>query len=178
MRLALLLVVPSLAVSTETRAQSFAQVEFGSRVRLTIPNRDLKQYEETFYRVSGDTLVLESMWCLLTDVTKLEVFTEPRSHVGKGARIGAGVGTGIGVTLSALWIANDCEFVYSSGCETGEVWVMAGGVAALSLLGAITGGTIGSVLSSDGWENVRLDRLQVSIAPTRSGFGIGARIAF
>ena len=33
-------------------------------------------------------------------------------------------------------------------------------------------------IKTDRWEEVPLDRLKVSIAPTPSGFGIGARIAF
>jgi hypothetical protein len=40
------------------------------------------------------------------------------------------------------------------------------------------GTLVGERIKTDNWEEVPLDRLRVTVAPTRSGVGIAARIAF
>ena len=58
---------------------------------------------------------------------------------------------------------------------------MAGG-ALLHPLAALPAGVIGAglgaLVKSSRWEVVPLDRLQVSVVPTRRGFGLGVSIAF
>ncbi|NIM48165.1 MAG: hypothetical protein GTN78_20805 [Gemmatimonadales bacterium] len=172
---AVLLVVP---FATAVAQQQPPPLEPGQRVRVTVPTRDMNKHVETFRRLRGDTLVLESMRCPLSDVTRLEVHRGEKSKAGKGALFGGLVGAGLGVVASVVWAAHDCEFIDNVGCEGEEVAVMAGGTAILGAAGALLGAGVGALIQTDRWEEVPLDRLRVSLVPQRDGFGIGASISF
>ena len=141
----------------------------GQRVRVTVPNLDLNKHEETFHQVRSDTLVLESLWCPLSDVTRLDVYAGRKSHFGLGLVIGAAVG---GAAGAVIFGREDACFTHGEGC--------AGfGLAVGAASGALIGGLIGGLAwKTDKWEEVPLDRLRVSVVPQRGGFAFAASVRF
>lgn len=140
MRMIMLCTGLLLASSVPTATQDLP-LQVHQRVRLAVPSRDLRKHQDTFERVSGDTLVLQSLQLPLADVTRLE------RHEGRGFKVGNVVMCGALVAIPA------------------------------AAVGLVIGGGIGALMKSDKWEDVPLDRLRVSVVPTRHGFGVGARIA-
>jgi hypothetical protein len=67
MRLGTLLAMFVLASPTDAVAQELP-LQPGQRVRVTAPALDLNEYEDTLRPLCGDTLVLESLSCPLSDV--------------------------------------------------------------------------------------------------------------
>ena len=80
----------------------------------------------------------------------------------KGAAVGGGIG-------AIMLVTN--KLVGSSDVEESFFLLMTG-------VGVVFGAVVGAMTEGERWEEVPLDRLRVSIAPTRNGIGIGARIAF
>jgi hypothetical protein len=149
-----IIAVLTIASLTDAVAQEQLPLEPGQRVRL----------------------VLGSLWCPLTDVTRLEVHAGRRAFTGRGALIGAGAGILVGIPVGIIEQSRyDCdpENAWAPCIPPGPTIPLMFG-----LLGAGLGALTGSFIKTDRWEEVPLDRLQVSIAPSRNGIGIGARIAF
>jgi hypothetical protein len=105
---------------------------------------------------------------LLADVTRLEVYAGQKSRRWAGAAIGAAVGGAVAVIVVGPGIG--CS-PHATICD--ETWIA---VAVAS--GALVGGFVGGWWKVDSWIEVPLDQLQVSIAPTGRGFGIGVRVGF
>jgi len=147
-------------------------LEPGARVRVTVPSRDLTKHVESFRQLRADTLVLESMWLPLSDVTRLDLYAGRQSHTLAGAGIGFLVGAGIGaIVVASAGDLDNCDPFSATECA-----LILGGIPAG--VGLLIGTVAGALSKTDKWEEVPLDRLQVSIVPTRNGFGVGARIAF
>jgi len=163
-----LVTVLAVASSTSIIAQEQA-LQPGQRVRVTVPSLDLSKHQDTFQRVAGDTLVLSSAGYALPDVTRFDVYAGRKSHLWLGAGIGLLAGA---ITGAVTWTSiGDCGFVDDSECRFYGSLLFGG-------VGAVAGGVVGLLIKTDRWEEVPLDRLRLSIAPTRNGLGIGARIAF
>lgn len=168
MRSAVILSALVLAGFTEAAAQGALSLVPGQRLRVTAPSLHLVQYEGTFRGVHGDTLVLESMSAPLSDVTRLDVHRGTGSRVLMGIALFLPLGAGVGY------------FVGSSAAEDGLTEGAAGicGTVIGGVVGLLLGGALGGATRVDKWEELPLDRLQVSIVPQRDGFGVGARVAF
>lgn len=195
LRVLMLFAVLFLAPFTDTVAQK-QWLQPGRRVRLSSPSTDLHNAVATVLWLHGDTVVVRSGGFRvnghghrLTDttvtsvplaaITELAVQRGTRSNTGTGAAMGLGVGALVGVGLAVATSASEKE------CSSDAMFCWettgadyAGGVVAIALLGGALGAIVGAVTKTDKWEEVPLDHLQVSIAPTRNGLGIGARIAF
>jgi len=103
---------------------------------------------------------------------RLEILQGHRSYKWPGAIIGAACGTLIGVGIGYAFTRED-----DWGNMSREIAMTVGGIG-LGILGIGIGALVGQAAKTDKWEEVPLDRLRVSVVPTRRGFGIGARIAF
>jgi hypothetical protein len=167
MRLGTLLAMFVLASPTDAVAQELP-LQPGQRVRVTtVPSRHLVGYDGTFQQVHGDTLILESMSLLLSDVMRLDAHKGTRTSVLLGMVLGLPIGAGVG-------------YLVGTGADE------AGGLEGMAeLVGAVVGGVIGlfaggalGATSVDKWEEVPLDRLRVSVVPTYRGVGLGASFAF
>jgi hypothetical protein len=184
MRYGLLVVLLVVTAAAGAAAQS-ELLQAGQRIRVTSPEFELDDVEATIVRVYGDTVVLRSTGSRvdstvttipLSRLTKLEVRVGQRSNIDKGIRTGVLVGGGVGLLVGAASAASDNSYVCSgAGC------VLQGTVGG-ALWGLLIGAAVGAFTHRDEWMEVRSsawsDRVQVGIAPTRNGVGIGARIAF
>ena len=93
----------------------------------------------------------------------------------KGARIGLLIGGPIGFVLG-LASGDDPPGGFFS-LSAGEK--AAFGFLALGFVGSIVGSIAGAALPGDGWEEVPLDRLRVSLGPQPDGrFGLGLSVRF
>ncbi len=178
MRVLAVLAVLALAASSGALGQE-QPLQPGQRVRVTVPILDVNKHKATFQRMSGDTLVLDSESYSLSDVTRLDVYRGRKSNTAKGALYGVLIGTSLGAIASVAWIADDCEFIDTSGCGSDETVVMIGGTVVLAVVGSGIGAGIGALTKTDKWDQVPLDRLRVSVVPQRGGrFGFGVSVAF
>ena len=169
---AVLLVLPLTATVAQ---EAPPPLEPGTRVRVTAP--DIDKYDGTLQAMRGDTLTVDTLRIAVASVTRLDVYRGQKSKTGKGALIGAGVGFVAGA-LTGLALCGErgtpCE---SDGSDyTAAAAVILGGGGAL--LGAGIGAVVGSQIKGDRWEEVPLDRLQVSFVPQRDGFTLGFSVAF
>jgi len=141
----------------------------GQRVRVTVPSLDVNKHKTTFQRLHGDTLVFSSASYAVSDVTRLDVHSGRKSHTWAGAGIGFLVGAvGGGIAGHQFGL-----------CEDNKAECALGGAGVFGLGGSLLGAAVGGfVWKTDKWQEVPLDRLRVSVVPTRNGIGIGARIAF
>lgn len=169
MRTILLVLVLVLAPLTDAIAQELP-LQPGQRVRVTVPSRRLYRFQETFQQMRGDTLVLESGWCLFADVTRLDVHRGQKSAWASGLLYGSLAGALIGSLAGAAQGADPDASHPGGSALVGGIFL--GGV------GAVSGLVIGALTKTDQWEEVPLDRLRVSVVPMRNGFGIGVSIAF
>jgi len=171
MRLAIALALVALASPTDAVAQELS-LRPGQRVRVTVSTVGKNAYEDRFRQLRGDTLVLESAWFPLSDVTQLKVHQGRKSVTGWGGLVGL-----LGGALTGAIVG------YSQGDDHGLVaWTAeqkAGLLAAVfGGVGGLGGLLIGALIRTDKWEGIPLDRLRVSVVPHRDGFGLGASIAF
>jgi len=92
----------------------------------------------------------------------------------KGARIGLLIGGPIGFVLGLA--SGDDPPGYFSFSQEGNAAL---GWLAGSFVGSIVGSIAGAALPGDGWEEVPLDRLRVSLGPQPDGrFGLGLSVRF
>jgi len=156
--------------------------EPGARVRVTAPDVGINKQAGRLTAVGADTLIMDTLRVAVASVTKFEVHRGRKSNARKGALIGGSVLGAGGLGLSILWIAGGCEDWSSSydGCEVGEAAAVTAATTAITFgVGAGLGALIGAFIKSDKWEEVPLDRLRVSIVPTRDGrFALGVSVAF
>jgi len=147
--------------------------EPGQRVRVTAPDLGINRQAATFSSLDGGVLIVtadSTMQRPLADVSRLDVYAGRKSNTLLGGTIGAVV---LGLTTTVI-VSGVCS--ETGGCSAGTE-VIAGALGFAG--GALVGAGIGAFIwTSDEWEEVPLDRLRVSVVPTRNGFGIGARIAF
>ena len=157
-------------------AQDTLTVKVGSRVRVTAPELDLDKYDGTVAVVRSDTLTVGTVQVPLASVTRLDVHKGRKGNVGKGAIIGTLVGVPTGLALGVFY-----QQACSNTSDIGETCLalIPIGAVAVGLAGALVGGTIGSLIKTDRWEEVPLDQLRVSFGPQRDGrLGVGASVRF
>ncbi len=164
-------------------------VERGVRVRVTTPpppcpawytscTRDSpRHYVGTFVAWKADTLVVETKGHTLAlpwdSVTKLEVSQGQKRNTREGVLIGLLVG-GVAGAVVAVAIHEECERCFIDPA-TLPVAVATVGV----LGGVVTGAIIGSLIRTDRWQEVPLERLRLQVAPQRDGrFGLGLSVRF
>jgi len=105
----------------------------------------------------------------LASVTRFAMLRSTSRHTVTGALIGSAVGFSAGVIVLAV----DHEGCRSwldghKSCGTASPQAELAPVAG-ALLGAAVGAVVGYFITTDRWEEVPLDGLQVSIAPQRDG---------
>ena len=160
-------------VSATTASAQEHPLQPGQRVRVTAPSLGLERHNDSFRQLLGDTLVLESLSCPTTAVRRLEVYGGRRSEWLAGTIVGGFIGGALGLGAGAVGNAL-CNGSNGDGCG----WAYAGGLAVGAAGGAFLGLFVGAAIKSDRWKEVPLEHVSVSIAPVRSGVGIGARIPF
>ncbi len=153
---------------TESAAQE--PLASGSRVRVTAPECGLSGQAATFRALRADTLVLDTTECSLASVTRLDVSRGQKSHAVVGSLVGAGAGALVGLAMCAN---TDVCGILSDNDLKGEV------VAISVVVGGLVGGIVGYLIKTDRWEEIRLERLRVSLAPQRDGgFALGFSVRF
>jgi hypothetical protein len=151
-------------------------IEAGSRIRVTAPDVGADKLVGMCVEVDATRLRVQAeeqaspLTISLTDVTRLEVSQGRKSHALKGLLIGSIVGVSTGVVVG---------LVVAESCWDHEMECAAAGAAVVSVTGALVGLGIGALSKSDRWEEIPLDRLQMSIVPQRDGrLGIGLSVVF
>jgi hypothetical protein len=145
---------------------------------VTAPVCHLDRQPDTLRALDGDTLVLDSTRCALSDVWRLDVSRGRKSAWAAGLGIGVVAGALTGALLGAVsgnqeqGLFNGCLFLCSAGEKA------AAGAAVLGGLGGLIGVVIGANTRKDMWWEVPLDRLRVSVVPTYRGVGLGASFTF
>ena len=103
----------------------------------------------------------------LTTVARIELSRGRRSHSFAGMGVGFLVGT---AAVYGLFSSSESAV---SGAVSMALAVLFGGGP-----GAGLGAFAGSLVVTEGWQDVTLDRLRVSILPRRNGVGFGASLRF
>jgi len=153
------LFVAMLPAATRLAPQDSTPLAAGERVRVTAPAMSPTPIVGAFARLGADTLVIETPVSTRrfprASVTRLEVSTGRRSHVGQGALYGGIVGAGVAaLALGSSSLCADLE----AGGTCALVGAAGGGVA-----GVLLGALIGSATKSDRWEEVAPTRLRVTL---------------
>jgi hypothetical protein len=166
-------------------AQPSLRIERGQRLRVTIPAAGLIGEVATLRRVTRDTIEVERSVRLfaasdtfvrtavpITAVSRLEVSTGSRSQWKLGGGVGAVVGGAGGALLGvAAWGKGSLISL--------PVLAGVGGAALGAMAGALVGAAIGSVIRTESWQQVPLDRLRVSLGPRADGrLAFGAALMF
>jgi hypothetical protein len=171
-----------LAPFTEVRGQEQPlRVPSGSRVRVTVSQRDTGRVVGVVVRFRSESLVVR------TGESKLAVVPFPsitRLQVSRGRDtrpviIGASIGALAGAIVGALAASTpECPPLdLSPECFPGVN--QAGAALVGAALGALTLGLVAKAVGGERWEDIPLDRLRVSVAPQRDGrFAFGASIRF
>ena len=153
------------------QSQQAMPIQSGQRVRITAPECGIQRWVTAFEEFDSGTLVMPTGSCPLDSVTRFEVSRGQKRRTLSGLRNGFLSGMGIGiVTGSVLCAAEGC------GEWAGCVVTMTSAIGAGA--GLIIGGVAGSLIKTDRWEAVPLDRFRVSFAPQRDGLALGVRVAF
>ena len=170
-----LLLVSTLVFGANAHALGQSEtLQPGQQVRVTADSPHmLVGLTASFQAVQGDTLVVFSdsvVKCSLKDVTRLEVLRRESLGPVRGAVLGGLLGFSLGMPVGgAVGTVTKADYVIESAAY--------GGLIGLSV-GLVAGGVWGGLSGSNHWEEVPVDRLRVSIARTRDGVVIGARIVF
>ncbi|MFC1639221.1 hypothetical protein ACFL3B_00490 [Gemmatimonadota bacterium] len=167
MRAAVPLVTVSMLLTVGSiDAQQPPAIPPGQRVRITAPECGIQRQVTTLEEYTGGALVMPTGSCPLDSVTRLEVSRGRKSHSLEGLGLGWLVGAGVGAAVS------DCDPSSLGICEAVPIGIGA-------TVGLVIGTIFGSLIKSDRWEEVPLDRVRVSFAPQRDGrFAVGMRVAF
>lgn len=168
-----------------------AGIDAGSRVRLTFPcELALPSSPESAGRtcrsdgrltlISGDTILMvagdSTLAYDLNAVSRVEVSRGRKSHWLAGAGIGFVVGAATAyVALNSGGSTSTCDrSANQDAVSTGEC------IALAALVGGVPGAGLGAVaglfIRSERWQDVPVDRLQVSVGPER-GSGLHLTIS-
>ena len=164
-------------VPSEMAAQE--SLASGSRVRVTALDCGLRGRATLRFRaLRADTLVLDTTECPLASVTHLDVSRGQKSHARLGAVIGFLTGALSGAVIG-FSLGDDPPFLsgkpfpFSAENKAAIGFLLGGGG------GAIIGWQIGKAVHGEQWEEVPLERLQVSLVPQRDGrFALGFSVRF
>ena len=170
--LSVISVLLGFALPTGITAQERPPVVEGARVRVSATEFGGKWCTGTLVDWSADTLTArcwrtrERQWeefeFPVSSISSLEVSRGKKSNVGKGALIGGLLGAGAGL-VGGLAVANLAEGLD----EPSSTDITLTYTVLFGLVGAGLGAIIGSASKSDLWEEVPLDRLKVSVLPTK-----------
>ena len=182
MRAVLVYAVLALTLQPPLVAQQAPSVDPGQRIRISYDCRnrtspteakgaDCRRSVGTFVTRRGDTLALATKSSTvnypLTTVARIELSRGRRSHSFAGMGVGFLVGT-----VAVYGLISSSESVASGAVGMALAVLFGGGP------GAGLGAFVGSRVVTEGWQDVELDRLRVSIIPHRNGMGLGASLRF
>lgn len=172
-------------VEHPTRVQELPIVQPGEPVRIwhgwrMLGRRQVRDsHRAVFTELTSDSLVVqliepwERLALPLDSVARLEVYQDRRANTAQGAAAGGVAGFFVGLVVGMDKKAE---------CEEQGKWmcgVEGGGWATAGLMGgAAVGALVGSLIKTDRWEEVPLDRLRVYIAPHPNGFAAGLTVRF
>jgi hypothetical protein len=166
-----LLVVSLFVIPSVLSAQQQPPIEPGARVRVTAPDCGLEQQAGTLEPSRGDSLVLGTMKCPLSSVTRLDMSRGQRRNTVKGVELGLFVGSVTGGVVGALTYDTEscnwqaiCASTVGGGTQRTLI-----GVGIGAGIGVAAGAIVGALIKIERWEEVPLDPLRVSFAPQREG---------
>ncbi len=169
--LTLVLVTLFVATSSPLAAQE-APVRRGALVRVKAPPQQPGWVVGTVVGWESESLLLEpekpdrlrgTQLTLARDqITRLDV------HRGRKRRtlLGAGIGGLVGAAAGVAIVAGICGGLGSDACTQSQVPI-AGAIGAGG--GFLIGAGIGTLVKTDRWKAVPLDRVRVSVMPVRKG---------
>ena len=134
------------------------------------------------YTFASDIIVLETgeigahTRIPLASVTRFELSRGKSRHAGRGALIGLGIGAGGGAIIGAIAEVSGERYCIDTCAAAGVLTAFT--AIGLAIPGLVIGTVAGALIKTDRWEEVPLDRVRVSLAPTRDGVSLGMRIAF
>ena len=174
--LASLLLLPGEAGS-QTQPEGISPVTLGSKVRLWAPTVVKGRLEGTVVESDEKSLVVgrdDRMPVRVSrqSITQLQLNTGRQRKALKGMLIGAGIGAALfQVTVSDN---GNCQNAITV-CTTSR-----GQAAGLGLaVGAAWGAGIGALIKRDRWSTVPLERVALSLGPTRGrGMGLSVSVGF
>jgi len=181
--LALAAAVPMLAQEGRT-----PMLQPGQRVRVTIPSAGMDRYYATLEATSADTLVLSypgpqgdtiRSRVPLESVRSVEVYLGRRSYLGPGTVPAlVFVGAAVGALIGSRSGGTNVGIQPGLGEVGGAIGLLEGALYGAGC-GLLTGLIARTVLSSEHWINVPLDRVRPTLRPLPSGrLGLGASLAF
>lgn len=149
-------------------------VATGDRVRVWAPSVGVEGAVGTVLALRADTIVVdndEPLVLAISSLTRLEVSRDRQSRAGIGGIVGLIGGAVAGAVIGIASIDNPENECFSFECEHYEDYLKSIGIAAVlgGVVGYSVGFLIGSTIKVDRWEEVPLDRLQVTIMPQRRG---------
>jgi hypothetical protein len=166
--------VPS-EVWAQEQAGTISPVTVGSRVRVQAPTFPKGQVEGLVMQMDDKSLLVSAddripVRLSRQDITRIEVSTGRKRQWLKGLMIGTSIGGVLGALADVTPAGSYCDFCVNSKGEA---------VAYGALGGAVWGAGIGALFKADHWNSVPLERVRVSLAPTRGrGVRLSASVAF
>ena len=163
-------------------------LQVGQRVRVTIPSAGMDRYYATLEATSADTLVLSypgpqgdtiRSRVPLESVRSVEVYLGRRSYLGPGTVPAlVFVGAAVGALIGSRSGGTNVGIQPGLGEVGGAIGLLEGALYGAGC-GLLTGLIARTVLSSEHWINVPLDRVRPTLRPLPSGrLGLGASLAF
>lgn len=169
--LATMLLLPAEAPAQEPPAAS--PVTVGTKVRIRAPSVAKGRVEGMVLEIDEKSLLIGvskdrvPLRVPRQAITQLDVNAGQRGRVLKGMIIGAGVGA---ASFTALLASTDL------GPDSGDY---AGAVGIGAVGGGILGAGIGALIKTDRWSPVPLDRVRLSLGPTRGrGIALSLSVGF
>jgi hypothetical protein len=159
----------------------------GQTIRITGSECGLENHTGSYVDSMGDTLVVafgtSTLRCAQNYVTKLEQRCQAESKLLQGFLVGLLAGGAAGAALGAVTYEEcvaepgggwDCFMAPNSAAEQAAFGAIGGG-----FFGALIGALAGATNKAVRWEEVPLDRLQVSIAAqSRGRFALAVSLRF
>jgi len=173
----LLLTVLLAGISRTATGQHPSSLQAGARVRLRSTGTGKEWQQGNLLQIDGDSVTLstenDTLSLAARSVSKLQVSRGRKSHAGKGAKIGGGVGAGLGIILSAAAAADDDCF----GCPEVGVDTAILVAALFGATGAGIGALIGSASHSEHWATVKAPWVTIQTLHSfkRAGLGLAMR---
>ncbi len=167
-----LLIVPLLIPSTSLSTQEQPPIESGARVRITSTDPVLVKSVGTCLELSEGHLQFASgttaeFWSI--DVDSITALDVSRGRKPFGVLKGAGIGLLVGVVVYSNYPDREVD--------EGNVGILVGG--AFGAAGALVGAGVGTLVRTDRWEEVPLERLRLRPVATFDGrFGLAASVRF
>jgi len=166
-------------------AQQQLPVRHARHVRITAPECGMHSRIGVLEGFMGDTLMLafgtSTIRCARTSVTRLQQRYGWESHIAEGITLGLL----LGVTVGAVYVSATYEECVPRGIDghildcnesKGDAYAL-GGVTG-GFLGTVIGAAIGSVIKTDGWLDIPLDQLRMSLILQRQEFALGLSVSY